>query len=292
MINVDTSDEKQKFDYTFESGEHMGESYEFQFRVCANPLCRCDEIHLTLTPTANDNSDQQNAFEVSLDLRNVAQADTTKGTFNRKFAESLVNDFSESDWEVLRTLYFHDKVYHTETANLTSLEVTFPLDEIEETALLISYNQVFPYNRAIWLQLDDYTYFVDDLYCLRSDCHCHDVHLFFEATKGGATIIKDTADSRKQHYVILNLQSKRWTLKEQGDGPASAGALMAKLFAENKPIQFYSERHKILRSLYKKYRSKTSNGNQATPHIKVERNDPCPCGSGKKYEKCCMPKSV
>ena len=22
---------------------------------------------------------------------------------------------------------------------------------------------------------------------------------------------------------------------------------------------------------------------------KVGRNDPCPCGSGKKYKKCCMP---
>ncbi|TET60949.1 MAG: hypothetical protein E3J47_06135, partial [Candidatus Stahlbacteria bacterium] len=23
------------------------------------------------------------------------------------------------------------------------------------------------------------------------------------------------------------------------------------------------------------------------PEIKVGRNDPCPCGSGKKYKKCC-----
>ena len=23
---------------------------------------------------------------------------------------------------------------------------------------------------------------------------------------------------------------------------------------------------------------------------KVDRNDPCPCGSGRKYKKCCMPK--
>ena len=24
------------------------------------------------------------------------------------------------------------------------------------------------------------------------------------------------------------------------------------------------------------------------PPVKVGRNDPCPCGSGKKYKKCCM----
>jgi uncharacterized protein YecA (UPF0149 family) len=28
------------------------------------------------------------------------------------------------------------------------------------------------------------------------------------------------------------------------------------------------------------------------PHHRIGRNDPCPCGSGKKYKKCCMGKST
>ena len=28
------------------------------------------------------------------------------------------------------------------------------------------------------------------------------------------------------------------------------------------------------------------------PKMKVGRNDPCPCGSGKKYKKCCLGKNV
>jgi preprotein translocase subunit SecA len=28
----------------------------------------------------------------------------------------------------------------------------------------------------------------------------------------------------------------------------------------------------------------------AAKKIKVGRNDPCPCGSGQKYKKCCLPK--
>ena len=35
-------------------------------------------------------------------------------------------------------------------------------------------------------------------------------------------------------------------------------------------------------------------GKNRTPvvneHPKVNRNDPCPCGSGKKYKKCCLKK--
>jgi len=34
--------------------------------------------------------------------------------------------------------------------------------------------------------------------------------------------------------------------------------------------------------------SLSSNGSSDSP--KVGRNDPCPCGSGKKYKKCCLPK--
>jgi hypothetical protein len=26
--------------------------------------------------------------------------------------------------------------------------------------------------------------------------------------------------------------------------------------------------------------------------MKIGRNEPCPCGSGKKYKKCCLPKEV
>lgn len=27
-------------------------------------------------------------------------------------------------------------------------------------------------------------------------------------------------------------------------------------------------------------------------HIKIGRNEPCPCGSGKKYKKCCIDKET
>ncbi|HIZ71748.1 MAG TPA: SEC-C domain-containing protein [Candidatus Atopostipes pullistercoris] len=30
---------------------------------------------------------------------------------------------------------------------------------------------------------------------------------------------------------------------------------------------------------------------QSTRSKKIGRNDPCPCGSGKKYKKCCMKKN-
>jgi uncharacterized protein YecA (UPF0149 family) len=35
---------------------------------------------------------------------------------------------------------------------------------------------------------------------------------------------------------------------------------------------------------------KTEKQKPVQKQVKVGRNDPCPCGSGKKYKKCCYPK--
>ena len=39
----------------------------------------------------------------------------------------------------------------------------------------------------------------------------------------------------------------------------------------------------------KMLRQMKKTGMQASA-VKIGRNDPCPCGSGKKYKKCCMPR--
>ena len=42
----------------------------------------------------------------------------------------------------------------------------------------------------------------------------------------------------------------------------------------------------IVQALYNFWRNKRVGGKVATADEKVGRNDPCPCGSGKKYKKC------
>ncbi|MBX6755380.1 MAG: SEC-C domain-containing protein, partial [Thermorudis peleae] len=39
-------------------------------------------------------------------------------------------------------------------------------------------------------------------------------------------------------------------------------------------------------------RSGDGNGSRPAKKRKVGRNDPCPCGSGKKYKQCCLPKEL
>ena len=60
----------------------------------------------------------------------------------------------------------------------------------------------------------------------------------------------------------------------------------------NTPQEIFEEFEKPhLRPLPKKpYRAGTSNGVPFEKKVKIGRNDPCPCGSGKKYKNCCMNK--
>jgi hypothetical protein len=48
--------------------------------------------------------------------------------------------------------------------------------------------------------------------------------------------------------------------------------------------RFLAKRHGVLRQLY---RSSTKQRTARLPTLKPGRNDPCPCGSGKKFKVCC-----
>jgi uncharacterized protein YecA (UPF0149 family) len=65
--------------------------------------------------------------------------------------------------------------------------------------------------------------------------------------------------------------------------------LMARLKAEYPELrQIVSDRHSDLRFLNKRAMHERGDGQPALrTAAKVGRNDPCPCGSGKKYKKCC-----
>lgn len=50
----------------------------------------------------------------------------------------------------------------------------------------------------------------------------------------------------------------------------------------------HPELYKILSDVFKQDLARLPKAGQPLPRI-IGRNDACPCGSGKKYKKCCMP---
>jgi uncharacterized protein YecA (UPF0149 family) len=60
---------------------------------------------------------------------------------------------------------------------------------------------------------------------------------------------------------------------------------------QRKDRQFFQERmdnDPLHQSLLKLTDNLTKLADEKSPKSKTGRNDPCPCGSGKKYKKCCL----
>lgn len=121
-------------------------------------------------------------------------------------------------------------------------------------------------------EIDGVTYDAIDFYCPTPSCECGEVILHFAAPDG----IEPPGD------VIVRLSGK-----VDMDPGKRGHALLGRLWGA------YRQRHTDhIARLSKRYRTMKSVGERivveqpAVSH-KVGRNEPCPCGSGKKYKKCC-----
>jgi hypothetical protein len=143
-------------------------------------------------------------------------------------------------------------------------------------------------------------YLMDDFYCSNPDCHCGDVHLtFFGFT--GAPVASGKAVIKECFQVVLSLEGR---VQSVDCPPAMRAQATAVLKAWRKSPEFEHRLESFLwryakikeiaaRSLPTRARLRPSidrlspAAEQESEPPRVGRNEPCPCGSGKKYKKCC-----
>jgi uncharacterized protein YecA (UPF0149 family) len=89
--------------------------------------------------------------------------------------------------------------------------------------------------------------------------------------------------------VSLKYAKKSWKALEGGSLPVSLKAVRSAI--EIEIPDFYERlrnRHLKLKGIYAHCKKRNFAPKQPIQVPKVGRNDPCPCGSGKKYKKCCL----
>ena len=287
MLTFNGKENGAAFSCLFNQGEHTSESYLAYTHVCQNPVCQCNVVDIKFVPTNDIELDNKQAisFEVSLDVVSKSITPETKGEINENFANSLVKDFSEEDWGSLYKHYISRKIIASEATDLTTVDAVFPVEDIEYESLLIFYSDIIPYSRPVILTVEKKNFYVDDMYCVKPDCHCNEAHLLFIPYDNSGQL---ETSREEETYIILNLKTHFWGLKERGKCTISGKALMDTFFEKEGIVDLYKTRYKTMRELYKKYRSTSYQNNTVRTLDKVGRNDPCPCGSGKKYKKCCL----
>ena len=220
-----------------------------------------------------DNPEKQKEIEQDV-------ADDLIGIFNDYAEEGKKAEYKELIQEPEEYRYFnvqefnnsYDNFLENSLGGFSSHKETYDVGIIydEELGLYAipfygTFNKIF--------EVKDYTKVLNYDACIK---------YFLENDKYSANLIKMVADKHKNFMEIVN-------------------AVLAKNYTLDELLKKYKRRYvdnKIISSTTVLYRSNAFSStlgiiedNENKPEIdttkKIGRNDPCPCGSGKKYKKCC-----
>jgi uncharacterized protein YecA (UPF0149 family) len=109
----------------------------------------------------------------------------------------------------------------------------------------------------------------DELYCTK----CKDYTEHLEEGFKSCTICGSIYDETRNRYVITGPETSEQTIQ--------AG----KELLEKEPDAIIIPEEVAMKQRMKGWRTFPT-----TLEPKIQRNEPCPCGSGKKYKKCCINK--
>ena len=139
----------------------------------------------------------------------------------------------------------------------------------------LCYSSIFGRDSIIPLSFNENNFEVHDSYCVNPLCECSEVILIFHI-KGPGSL---------PPYCKVVYDYKLNKIKETDLNNKEAKEIIYNLL--NKDKEFFQKRHQELKKEVRPNISKKLFKN-SIKKLKIGRNEPCPCGSGKKYKKCCL----
>ena len=268
-------------------------SYDVQFFACDQPACGCGNLIVYYQaakpegePALDDASD---AFLLDVQGRKAVSDPEFEISPS---ALALASDFAAAltpeEWLKLNNWF-----------RITKLEMTYRLSDSQFSATefpdvdenrLISFQEVFPMGLDLHFKLHGQIWAVDDAYCVRSNCSCGACLLAF---------IRLQENPEQPAQPLDDLPTIDYDYKTQELNFRSPGAV------GNPPIPVLMEalkafeidlhqklhfRHLLLQlatGTRKHHELEKGLTQNRTPVRRVGRNEPCPCGSGRKYKHCC-----
>ncbi len=270
----------------YTEGAYAGERYLAQISFCPNPLCTCGSVELSLTrDPAPEGTGEVFGFEVNLADRSLYETQKKPDQYSRNRGQSFVEQLTGEDWQLLSDRYFAYKQKITDETPDDVLDTYFPAADIEASGAMLGFYEILPFAEERRVELDGRRFLLDDQYCVRTGCGCCEtfVSLLEEA--------EDEPEERRGAPATFQVDylNGKCEVADRGEEAPALLERMAGQLSTEEIRGWFEQRHNRLRALYRLYR-RAHHEPKRSAAGKVGRNDPCPCGSGKKYKKCCMPR--
>ena len=286
-------------------GQLAGRAYRVEPKICGNPVCECKEFTLHCSPETPDEPASQTPLTLELDLerRILVKPELADASPASGLAEAVRDEMTSEQWRYLWSYFYALKIHYTESANLDELDTDFPPNASEGG--MVGYYEVLPFARPINFTAEGHEWAFDDQYCLRPDCSCRAAVLqcFRIAPQNADATPQGPNLSLRYHYDTQRIED----VENSGASLSPETFLDSMRQAHSDFDAVLAKRHDQLRHLYrlflKRHRTSKRRGTdigakkpdgfqRSLPEpVRVEqkpgRNDPCPCGSGKKYKRCC-----
>jgi hypothetical protein len=307
--------------FTFEHAPFAGQSFAATFRICDNPCCPCGGVGFLCRPeTAPDHvlSFDLDVFERQINMQVQSAPD------GAALGRAFVTEAQDAQWEWLRHLFLNAKRLQMEMMDLDTLAADLPADVKGGGGTMVAYAEIFPWAELLEFKQSGAEWFVDDQYCVRPGCDCTEAGLaFFRGPQPGSpgSGRKSAPSSGEENqpaeprgcatfFMHDYITGRNEVLEVQPGTPAPDALLQSLRAAHPSFAQTLAHRRRQMRQLGRRlmpqtrrdsrhpFRHLQSDGSaldesEASPPPaarsapKPGRNDPCPCGSGKKFKKCC-----
>lgn len=251
---------------------------------CSDPKCDCRDVHLKFHKVDENNNEGKILFSVRLSLDTFEVLD--KAVYEKGIkADEIVRELLEDLGDMVRIRFnTHYKIAKGMDEEKQSENISPKIRELIMMGNCISYNEVYEVSESIFFRdgENNLIYF-DDQYCMNPKCLCNEVYL--------SIIEIDETNTNNRHIFTLryNLKNGNYEVEFKACTEERMKDVIKSFKQEEKEIQRkLKQRYKTMKSVGEKvYReNKAANVPESTA-VKIGRNDPCPCGSGKKYKKCC-----
>lgn len=266
------------------------ERYSCKISVCNNPVCTCRNvnIHLAQLDVEADRDATPRYVEINFVEKTLSFKD--KGELSAEdlqFAQTFLDNLTDDDFKILFGMHFEIKNRITEAAGPDAIDADFDFQEIERNGILSVYSDVLPFGDRLYATIDGKSCLIYDQYCLLPKCSCKETMLDI------VTVDETTNAVKSLGAVWVDYGKQDWKPAEDMPLPLALGALQSSI--EQQIPDIYGalrKRHARLKEIYASCRKRRRCVNDPLLRPKVGRNDPCPCGSGLKFKKCCLSKQM